>query len=400
VEHTVWFLLAAFHGNEVHGGTSPSLKPKGAAELFKFMEEIWEGTPPPNRCGWVVYHPWAATTRAASVAVSPALTFMNQGAPAPHKETYLNFSEHAAESKLLGDLCSFHNRLNREYIYHGWNLHQYTRANVGGRGFDITETLPLMTYSDESGMMRHCEPVPFHPIEHALYVAEMRGRFQWLWDVVYIHCLGVTKTAMKDARERREAGTIEASNSGPTISMMPAQRPTFYSTAGPPHGEELVEDSYAASASDNPDRESHIPHVPNDVDMDTNSLTLPGSMPLTSSEGDQVDTSSEIAGGGSNQQKDVESSLKKRKRKQASEDDEEDEDEDEDEGALDEHEVEEDGSDESGEECEIEMILDSRFRGVRCWFVFNVLSWLILASRVLRNFLCDGKHMMNHMMNG
>jgi hypothetical protein len=51
VRCTVWFLLAAFHGNEAHGGTSPSLKPKVAAELFKFMEEIWERTPPLNHCG-------------------------------------------------------------------------------------------------------------------------------------------------------------------------------------------------------------------------------------------------------------------------------------------------------------------------------------------------------------
>jgi hypothetical protein len=105
VRCTVWFLLAAFRGNEAHGGTSPSLKPKGAAELLKFMEEIWKGTPPLNHCGWVVYRLWAAITQAVSVAVSPALTFMNQRAPALHKETYLNFSEHAAESKLLGDLC-------------------------------------------------------------------------------------------------------------------------------------------------------------------------------------------------------------------------------------------------------------------------------------------------------
>src|SRR5258705_133569 len=121
-----------------------------------------------------------------------------------------------------------------------------------------------------------------------------------------------------------------------------------------------------------------------------------GSWPLPSYKGVNLLPVWELLGG-SNQQKDVESSLKKRKHKQASEDDEDDEDE----GALDEHEVEveEDGSNESSEECEIEMILDPRFRGVRCWFLFNVLSWLIPASRVLRNFLCDGKHMMNHMMN-
>ena len=355
VKGDVWAILIAFHGNDGHGGQTPSVTPSGAAQIKKIIAEVWNGTPPPNRCGFVAYFPWAATTRAASYAVSPALGFMNQGAPVPHKETYLNFSEHGAPLKLLGDLHSFHNRLNREAVYHMWNLHQYTKANSTG-GFDITQTLPHMTYVDELGVTRHCDPVPFHPITHVDYIEEMQGRFQWLWDVVYIYSLGVTKTAMKEARERRAHEGVQTgtSFSGTLNSHMPNQWPTFYLSNWPQSdGERLLEDINEASVTGH----------------NAGTTSGDGLPTLTPSIGNQESTTGGAAVVGNPQSTQPLQSKPIKKRKRALKDvGDSDNDDTEEETTGD------DDEEQSGEEYEIEKIVDYRIHQVTHSFIFYLIE--------------------------
>lgn len=227
IKGDVWVVVVVFKGNDPHTGTSPSVTDKGKMhEIYCILRDLWDGVPSPNRCGFVIYQQWAATTRAASMSISPSLTFMNQGGYTPHKDSYLNYIQHGAKSKLLGNFEGFFNRLHREGVFHQWNYQQHLEGN----SFDVTTTLPQMTYIDEDGATKHCDPVPFHPIKHALYVREMRGRFQWLNDVAYLYTLPITKAAMRKAQQKMLSAGESSENDAPAGLLMPNERPSFYTS--------------------------------------------------------------------------------------------------------------------------------------------------------------------------
>lgn len=117
-EVDAWIIFIVFKGNDLHGGVAPvpmggpdaprqdsysipSFTLNGELIPEEHIQATWRLAGPQNRVFFVLYNSMAATWRFASLSVTPALHFGNQGANVPHKSKNQTYSSDAG-SIILG----------------------------------------------------------------------------------------------------------------------------------------------------------------------------------------------------------------------------------------------------------------------------------------------------------
>ena len=71
---------------------------------------------------------------------------------------------------------------------------------------DPFDTIRKITYTDESGELRHCEPPEYHPIHDAHKIAELRGRYQWHKLNTSAHRIVIRKKDLVSRQEQLKSG--------------------------------------------------------------------------------------------------------------------------------------------------------------------------------------------------
>lgn len=163
-ELDVWIIFLVFKGNDLHGGvapvpfggpdapcqdsyTIPSYALNGALIPEEQLKATWNLTGPENRVFYVLYNSMAATTRIASLSVTPALHFGNQGAKVPHKSKHQTYSNEAGQI-ILGGRSGQANRMAIEGAKMFLN---YIKACNLESTLDLSTILQSVSYSLEEG---------------------------------------------------------------------------------------------------------------------------------------------------------------------------------------------------------------------------------------------------------
>ena len=161
---------------------------------------------PENRVVYVSYPNKPACTREAQFSLTRPLTFGNHGAPVAHKLKNLNFADHGRH--ILGDAGSYHNRMAREAVFMYWNFGQYAGLTLD----DPFDMIRRITYTDETGDERHCEPPKYHPIHDAEEIAQLRGRYQWHKLNTSTHRIVVLKKDLLFRQQQLKCGNLSGAH--------------------------------------------------------------------------------------------------------------------------------------------------------------------------------------------
>ncbi|KAJ7231690.1 hypothetical protein B0H12DRAFT_1239877 [Mycena haematopus] len=177
-ETNVLIIYLVFRGNDLHSGYHPAYLPSSHKAWIdkEAIISAYDLCAPEQRIVLVPYATGVGVNRTAEVAVTPPLTFMNLGAPVPHKLHTQNFSQHG--ETILGSSHARHSRLSREIIWGMLNALDYA-----GISLDMTpsELFKKLKYKNEEGELCVVEPPPFDltQSEDVGKVMRMRGLFAW-----------------------------------------------------------------------------------------------------------------------------------------------------------------------------------------------------------------------------
>ncbi|CAK5267932.1 unnamed protein product [Mycena citricolor] len=177
-ETGVLVLFLIFRGNDLHSGFAPSY-PTGAREAWISKEEVtalFNIAAPENRCFFVSYATEVTCSRTAGLSVTPPVTFMNLGAPVPHKLHARNYAQHGEH--ILGGLHAHRTRLSREIVWGALNALQYAGLTLDMTAADLFSRIK---YRDSLGEHHTVDPPPFdlsnsHQAEE---VMRMRRLYTW-----------------------------------------------------------------------------------------------------------------------------------------------------------------------------------------------------------------------------
>ena len=112
-ETNILIIYLIFRGNDLHSGYHPAYLPS-SHEAWIDKEAVlaaYDICAPEQRVVIVPYGTAVGVSRAAEVAVTPPLMFMNLGAPVLHKLHTQNFSQHG--HTILGSTHDRNTRLTR-----------------------------------------------------------------------------------------------------------------------------------------------------------------------------------------------------------------------------------------------------------------------------------------------
>ncbi|KAJ6609395.1 hypothetical protein B0H10DRAFT_2226022 [Mycena sp. CBHHK59/15] len=157
-ETGILIIYLIFRGNDLHSGFHPSYI-GSVHEAWIDKEAVlaaYNMTAPEKRIFLVPYPTEVGYSRAAELAVTPPLTFMNMGAPVLHKLHTRNFSQHG--ETILGSSHDRHTRLSREIIWASLNALKFAGITLDMKTADLFSKLK---YTDENGEVCTVGPPPF-----------------------------------------------------------------------------------------------------------------------------------------------------------------------------------------------------------------------------------------------
>lgn len=177
-ETNVLIIYLIFRGNDLHSGYHPAYLPSSYKAWIdkEAVVAAYNMCAPEQRIVMVPYATALGVNRAAEVAVTPPLTFMNLGAPVLHKLHTQNFSQHG--HTILGSSHARHSRLSREIVWGMLNALDYAGITLD---MSPSELFQKLKYEDEEGKVCTVEPPPFDLTEadDVAKVTRMRGLFAW-----------------------------------------------------------------------------------------------------------------------------------------------------------------------------------------------------------------------------
>ena len=163
-----------FKGNDIHSGSSPSQPPLTAQQQAE-IDLLISLVGPQNRVAYVSYPNTVASSRSASLSVSPSLGFWNLGATAPHKEHNRHFTD--PNVSFLGPPPDQSQRLGVELILALFNalIHSGLTLDV-----DLDDLLTKISYPGKDGHRNYLTGFGnFHPVRDIQVINQWLGYWKW-----------------------------------------------------------------------------------------------------------------------------------------------------------------------------------------------------------------------------
>ena len=184
-----------FKGNDLHSGNSPTL-PLLTAEQQASVDKLISLTGPQNRVAYVSYPSTVASTRSASMSVSPPVGFWNLGAVVPHREANRHFTD--PEVSFLGPAADRAQRFGVELALAVHNMAICSRLNWKT---NIDDFLKDFSYVDEGGqevgLLGFGE---FHPTRDAEKIKQWLGYWKWHSHTASQYLIFITKKQLRAHR--------------------------------------------------------------------------------------------------------------------------------------------------------------------------------------------------------
>ena len=192
-----------FKGNDLHSGSPPSL-PLLTPEQDAEIKELISLTGPQNRVAYVSYPSTVASTRSASMSVSPPLGFWNLGTSAPHKEANRHFTDPGVS--FMGTNADRAQRFGVEIT-----LALYNALIHCGLSWeeDPEDFLTRLGYTDEDGCQRSLSGFgELHPIRGAEKIKLWLGYWKWHSQTAAQYLIFITKKQLQDHRPSSTSAVI------------------------------------------------------------------------------------------------------------------------------------------------------------------------------------------------
>jgi hypothetical protein len=115
----------------------------------------------------------------------------------------LDYARHGQH--IAGSAFTHYNRLAREKVYMDHNYAQHT----GLLGVDDPRiALAKLSYPDENGVLRACEPLPFHAVEDANLLTHWRGRYKWHYMNAEAYHIPFSKAPYKNRQAKLKSAGV------------------------------------------------------------------------------------------------------------------------------------------------------------------------------------------------
>lgn len=174
-ELNTWAIHIFFDGTDIHtgiGATTTLSVSDFKSWVDTELETAWKVSEL-GRMGIVQYAMRSAHNRDTYMSMMPAGRFGNiVPKPAVHVRDYANHAE-----GILGGREAWANRMGREIVFNFWNQLQVCNLDLGK---DIGDILQSVMFKDYDGQPVALQPLPFHPIKDAAFIALKRAHFEYL----------------------------------------------------------------------------------------------------------------------------------------------------------------------------------------------------------------------------